>query len=124
MSRRVRGLFPWTVALVVIGALAACRPNQSLEGQAKDAKIAAQIKTRLASQVNASTITAVEVNVTNGVATLAGPAHSAEESRQIEQVARSVEGVRDVRNELQILAPQTIVTPSAESSAASKPPGK
>ncbi len=101
---------------VVLGAALllalACRPNQSLEGQAKDAKIATQIKTKLASQVSASTLTSVSVNVTNGVATLAGPVHSADESRQIEAVARGVEGVTDVKNALQILAPETNVTPA------------
>jgi len=101
---------------VVLGAALilalACRPNQSLEGQANDAKIATQIKTKLASQVSASTITSVSVNVTNGVVTLAGPVHSAQESSQIESVARGVEGVKDVKNALQILAPETNVTPA------------
>jgi len=90
----------------------ACRPNQSLEGQARDAKIATQVKSKLASQVSASTITSVSVNVTNGVVTLAGPVHSAEESSRIESVARGVEGVSDVKNALQVLATETTITPS------------
>ncbi len=98
--------------LLSISILFACRANQSLEGQARDARIAAQIKSRLASQVGATTLTSVEVNVTNGVATLAGPVHSAQESQQIEQVARGVEGVSVVKNALQILQ-QEVVTPPA-----------
>ena len=98
------------LAALVALAAAFCRPNESLEGQAKDAKIAAQIKSKLVSQVSASTLTAVDVNVTNGVATLAGPVHSAEESRRIEAVARAVPGVVDVKNALQVIA-ETSVTP-------------
>jgi len=106
--------------LTIAGALLlalACRPNESLEGQAKDAKIAAQIKSKLASQVGASTITSIAVNVTNGVVTLSGPVHSAAESSQIESVARTVEGVQDVKNTMQVLAPETNVTPSGASAA-------
>ena len=43
--------FP-AILFVLCAALAfACRVNQSLEGQAKDAKIATQIKSRVASAV-------------------------------------------------------------------------
>lgn len=91
------------LAAAVLTALVACRPNETVEGQAKDAKIKTQIKTKLASDVNAATLTSVEVNVTNGVVTLAGPVHNAEESSRIESTARSVEGVTQVHNNLQIL---------------------
>jgi hypothetical protein len=83
--------------------LAACRPNETVEGQAKDAKIKAQIKARLAKDVDAATLTSVSVNVTNGVVTLAGPVHSADESSRIESSARAVEGVTQVNNSLQVL---------------------
>jgi osmotically-inducible protein OsmY len=109
-------------AAAVILALA-CRPNESLEGQAKDAKIATQVKTRLASEVGASTITAVSVNVTNGVVTLAGPVHSAQESSRIESVARGVPGVTDVKNALQVLAPDVSVTPSGSAAPPSPKSG-
>src|SRR5713101_991224 len=108
-TMKIRRAAVLTAALILT---LACRPNQSLEGQARDAKIATQIKTKLASQVSASTITSVSVNVTNGVVTLAGPVHSAQESSQIESVARGVEGVKDVKNALQVLAPETNVTPA------------
>ncbi len=106
---KIRRAAVLTAALILT---LACRPNQSLEGQARDAKIATQVKSKLASQVSASTITSVSVNVTNGVVTLAGPVHSAEESSRIESVARGVEGVSDVKNALQVLATETTITPS------------
>jgi BON domain len=91
---------PVVVTLIVLAA--ACRPNQTVERQTKDAGIKAQVKAKLASDVGATTITAVEVNVTNGVVTLAGPVHSVQERQKAEEVARSVEGVTGVNNNLQI----------------------
>ena len=113
----IRTALAFSAALVAAISMAACRPNESLEGQAKDARLKAAIKSKLASQVSATTLTSIEVNVTNGVATLAGPVHSAEESGRIESVARSVEGVTDVKNALQVLAPQQSVTPPPGSAA-------
>jgi hypothetical protein len=110
----------WRVALVLLaaGILAGCRPNETVEAQAKDARIKAQIKSKLASDVNASTLTSVEVNVTNGAVTLAGPVHSAEESSRIESTARSVEGVTQVSNNLQILGATATTAPAVTPSAA------
>ena len=115
---RLRSVFTLSVALCVAAAVLACRGNQSLEGQAKDARLKTEIKTKLATQVDAGTLTSIEVNVTNGVVTLAGPVHSAEESSRIESVARTVPGVADVKVTLQIMAPQQIVTPGVTRVAA------
>jgi osmotically-inducible protein OsmY len=90
---------------------AACRPNQTIEGQADDAAIKTKIKAKLASDVNLTTLTAVEVNVTNGVVTLAGPVHSDPERQQVEAAARAVEGVVSVTNNLQVLPPQAAKGP-------------
>jgi hypothetical protein len=80
-----------------------CRPSQTVERQTKDAGLEAQVKAKLAAEVGASTVTAVEVNVTNGVVTLAGPVRSDEEKQKAEAAARSVEGVSGVNNALQVL---------------------
>ena len=79
------------LATAISGALvlSACRPNESVEGQARDAKIKTQIKSKLASDLGASTVTSIEVNVTNGVVTLAGPVHSADEKSRAEASAKS-----------------------------------
>jgi osmotically-inducible protein OsmY len=47
----------------------------------------------------------VEVNSTNGVVTLAGEVHNIDEKRAAEQVARSVDGVVRVNNNLQVKNP-------------------
>jgi BON domain len=105
------------IAVPIAGALllSACRPNESVEGQARDAKIKTQIKSKLASDVGASTLTSIQVNVTNGVVTLAGPVHNEDEKARAEAAARTVEGVVSVTNALQILVPDTSATPSGAS---------
>ena len=123
---------PFPIAYLVV-ALAlvvspACRPSQTLERQTDDAGIKTRIKARLAKDVNASTITAVEVNVTNGVVTLAGPVSNDQDKQKIERVARSVEGVVSVTNNLQVTAapatspqPATTSMPAAGSSPSVTP---
>jgi hypothetical protein len=99
-----RGPILAAVLAVVLGAVLAlaCRPSQTVERQTKDAAIKAQVKAKLAADVGASTVTAVEVNVTNGVVTLAGPVRSEEERQKAEAAARGVEGVSSVNNNLQV----------------------
>ena len=95
---RVFALFACVLASI------SCRPSQTLERQTDDAAIEAKIKAKLATDVGATTITAVEVNVTNGVVTLAGPVATPEEKQRVEAVARGIEGVRSVTNNLQVSA--------------------
>ena len=104
---------PWVSLLAAVLLITACRPNESVEGQARDAKIKTQIKSKLASDVGATTLTSIQVNVTNGVVTLAGPVHSADEKARAEAAARTVDGVVSVTNALQVLAPDTSATPPA-----------
>ena len=87
---------------ILLLAAAGCRPNQTIERQTDDAGIKTSIKAKLASDVRFSTLTAVSVDVTNGVVTLAGPVHSEEEKRKIEENVRGIKGVVNVTNNLQI----------------------
>ena len=103
MSRK--NLVPTSlIILAFAAALTACRPAQTVERQTNDAAIEARIKSKLATDVGAATITSVEVNVTNGVVTLAGPVSTAEERQKIEAVARAAEGVTSVTNNIQVTA--------------------
>ncbi len=116
---------PFPTAVLVVTALivsAACRPTQTVQRQTDDAGIKTRIKAKLASDVGAATITAVEVNVTNGVVTLAGPVASEQEKQKIEAAARSVEGVVSVTSNLQVTAaPATSPQPATSSAPASAP---
>jgi hypothetical protein len=113
----------WLAAAVsgflLLAALAlACRPNQTVERQTDDAGIKTSVKAKLAADVRFSTLTAVSVDVTNGIVTLAGPVHSSDEKQKIEEAARSVKGVVGVTNNLQV-EPSIGVTPAV---AAATPP--
>ena len=90
-------------AAILTLSVPACRPNETVEGQTRDAKIKAEIKSKLASDVGAATLTSVQVNVTNGVVTLAGPVHNQDEKARVESVAKAAEGVVSVNNALQIM---------------------
>jgi len=116
-------LFSFFIAAALIVS-AACRPSQTLERQTDDAGIKTKIKAKLASDVGAATITAVSVNVTNGVVTLAGPVSSEAERAKIERVARSVEGVVSVTDNLQVTAAPAAAPQAATTSlpATAEPP--
>jgi hypothetical protein len=116
MSRK--NLVPTSlIILAFAAALTACRPAQTVERQTNDAAIEARIKSKLATDVGAATITSVEVNVTNGVVTLAGPVSTAEERQKIEAVARAAEGVTSVTNNIQVTA-NSAPAPQAPSTSA------
>jgi len=88
--------------LLLLAGLAACKTTSSPHRQVDDAAIKASVKAKLASDVRLSTLTNVEVNSTNGIVTLAGKVRSDEERRMAGEVARSVDGVVRVDNNLQV----------------------
>jgi hyperosmotically inducible protein len=95
----------WFVAVGPILAISlACRTNETPAAQVKDAEIAATLKGKLATDLNASTLTDVSINVTNGVVTLSGQVNSADKKRRAEQIARGLDGVRSVNDDLQVQA--------------------
>jgi hyperosmotically inducible protein len=102
MTRKL-GLFVAGVALVATSM--ACRMNETPSAQVKDAEIAASLKGKLVSDLNASTITDISVNVTNGVVTLSGQVKNPENKQKAEQIAHNVDGVGRVNNELQVATP-------------------
>jgi len=83
-----------------------CKSSQSVGAQVDDAGVKAKVKAKLAKDVRLSTITNIEVNSTNGVVTLAGMVPNHLDKIKAEEVARSVEGVRRVNNELQVENPE------------------
>jgi BON domain-containing protein len=109
--------FAAVAGAILLLVAAGCRPNQTIERQTDDAGIKTSIKAKLASDVRFSTLTAVSVDVTNGVVTLAGPVHSEEEKQKIEETVRGIKGVVNVTNNLQIEPGST-----APAAAATTPP--
>lgn len=89
------------IGLAVLAA-AGCRTDQTPARQARDMAITAEVKTKLASEVNISTITNIDVNTTNGVVTLSGQVGDEDVRRRAEQVARNTPNVVQVYNHLQV----------------------
>ena len=90
------------IPLLFCAMLLACRTNESPEGQVDDLQITAQVKSKLASDVGASSITNVSVNSTNGVVTLSGQVDSPDIKEKAEAVAKSVPKVIRVADTLQV----------------------
>lgn len=102
MNQRSRTVMGIVAMVVLVGFIAACKSTTSPGRQVDDAGIKAAVKAKLAADVRLSTLTNVEVNSTNGVVTLAGEVHNIDEKRAAEDVARSVDGVVRVNNNLQV----------------------
>jgi len=83
-------------------SLLGCRTNESPEGQVDDLQITAQVKSKLASDVGASSVTNISVNSTNGVVTLSGQVDSPNIKTKAETVAGSVSKVVRVVDSLQV----------------------
>ena len=89
--------------LVFLCALAlGCRTNESPEGQVNDLEITAQVKTKLASDVGASSVTNISVNSTNGIVTLSGQVDSDDIRSKADSVAKAVPKVVRVIDNLQV----------------------
>jgi hyperosmotically inducible periplasmic protein len=103
MVKRFRGLMGIAALVVLASFVAGCVKTTTSAGrQVDDAAIKASVKTKLAADVKLSTLTNIEVNSTNGVVTLAGQVDTADQKRMAADVARSVDGVVRVNNNLQV----------------------
>ena len=102
-SRRqsILGLVALAVALTITGA-SCVKTTTSAGRQVDDAAIKAAVKAKLAADVKLSTLTNIDVNSTNGVVTLAGQVRDESDRIAAVAVARSVDGVVRVNNNLQI----------------------
>ena len=100
--KKLQRIAPALAAVCLLAGLAACKTTSSPHRQVDDAAIKASVKAKLAADVRLSTLTNVEVNSTDGIVTLAGRVRSEEERRMAGEVARSVDGVMRVDNNLQV----------------------
>jgi hyperosmotically inducible protein len=87
---------------LVIALGIACNTTQTPEQQADDAAITTAVKSKLATDIDLSTVTNIEINTTNGVVTLVGQVSSEDLKRRAEEVTKQVEGVVRVTNNLQV----------------------
>ncbi len=102
MVKRFRVILATAAIVMFVSLVAGCKTTTSPGRQIDDAGIKTAVKAKLAADVKLSTLTNIEVNSTNGVVTLAGQVTDPDDRVQAERVARSVDGVVRVNNELQV----------------------
>ena len=111
-----------TLSVAAALALAACssnrNPNSSSSGgtsgsttseikqDSKDSWLTTKVKSALAADVGLKTLTGINVDSAGSVVTLKGSVDTAANKSRAEQVARGVEGVSSVKNELTVQAKQ------------------
>lgn len=92
------------LAMLLLGAAVGCRTNETPESQVNDAEILASVKGKLAEGIGATSVTNISVNVTNGVVSLSGTVHNAEEKSKAVSIAQAVPKVVSVNDNLQLSA--------------------
>lgn len=102
--KRLSGILGVAVVIAVVMAIGACTTTQSPGRQVDDTAIHAAIKAKLTAD-RFSNIVNVDINVTNGVVTLAGEVPNPQVRADAEKEARSVDGVVKVINNLQVKNP-------------------
>jgi hyperosmotically inducible protein len=100
MKRKVLDLF--AVGFMVM-LLAGCQAmtGKTAGQNVDDAAITASVKSQLVAD-KASNLTRVDVDTNRGVVSLNGIVESAEQKSRAEQLARRVDGVKNVVNNLQV----------------------
>ena len=104
MNRRTRGILTLAVSLTLALLVAACSTTQTAGRQLDDTTIHAAVKAKLTGD-RFSNIVNIDLNVTNGVVTLAGEVPNADVKADATSETRSVSGVVKVINNLQVKSP-------------------
>jgi osmotically-inducible protein OsmY len=104
MNRRIRGILTLAVSMTLALGFAACSTTQTASRQFDDAGIHSAVKAKLTVD-RFSNIVNIDINVTNGVVTLAGEVPNARVSAEAQDEARTVDGVVRVINNLQVKSP-------------------
>jgi hyperosmotically inducible periplasmic protein len=102
MANRYSRILQTVAVLVLVAFVAGCKTTSSPGRQVDDAAIKTAVKAKLAADVKLSTLTNIDVNSTNGVVTLSGQVRDESDRVAAVAVARSVDGVVRVNNELQV----------------------
>jgi osmotically-inducible protein OsmY len=94
-----------TLGLASAAALLAfswsCSSTTPARTQMSDAAITAKVKAKMAADDDVSAMN-IDVDTQEGVVYLTGRVHSAKEKRAAEDLAEDVDGVRDVKNMLEV----------------------
>lgn len=77
--------------------------GQTMGENIDDSSLTASVKTSLVGD-KAANLTRIEVDTTNGIVSLTGVVDSAQQKARAEQLTRGVNGVKGVKNNLQVSA--------------------
>jgi hyperosmotically inducible periplasmic protein len=78
--------------------------RDTVSNTAASATLTTKVKTALASDAGMSTMTNIDVDSDKGVVTLKGKVDSAEMKKKAEEIAKKVDGVKSVKNQLRVEA--------------------
>jgi hyperosmotically inducible periplasmic protein len=78
--------------------------RDTVSNTASSATLTTKVKTALASDAGMSTMTSIDVDSDKGVVTLKGKVDSAEAKKKAEEIAKKVDGVKSVKNQLRVEA--------------------
>jgi len=90
------------VALLTVSACAVSRDQQTVGAYIDDTTITTQIKSRLLEDKDVAS-TSISVETLNGEVLLSGFARNTTEKASAESIARKVNGVKSVRNEIAVM---------------------
>ena len=76
--------------------------REKVSSTASNATLTTKVKTALASDAGAKTMTNIDVDSNNGVVTLKGKVDSADMKKKAGDIAKKVDGVKSVKNELKV----------------------
>jgi hyperosmotically inducible periplasmic protein len=76
--------------------------RDKVSSTASNATLTTKVKTALASDAGAKTMTSIDVDSNNGVVTLKGKVDSADLKKKAGDIAKKVDGVKSVKNELKV----------------------
>jgi len=104
MNRRTRGILTLGISLALALLVAGCSTTQTAGRQVDDTTIHTEVLAKLTS-ARFSNIVNIDINVTNGIVTLAGEVPNAQVKADAASEARKVSGVVRVINNLQVKSP-------------------
>jgi hyperosmotically inducible periplasmic protein len=95
------------IAVLLIGFMYGCQstPGQTADRELTDSSVTAKVKTKL-TEDRLGTLTQVKVDTVKNIVYLTGSVPTNDDRARAEQVARTVDGVRNVVNNLEVLPPR------------------
>jgi hyperosmotically inducible protein len=97
------------VLVAIAGFTGACASSRTAGEQIDDATISTEVKAKLAGDPDVKAF-GIDVDTVDGIVSLRGNVDTGSQRAETERVARTVHGVRGVRNELTVKAPETVGT--------------